>query len=171
MLFSRCVLSERCGGVCCQFHDLNILRAGENWETIVARVTICILQCLRPADARDAGYPLYLLWQRWCRGCRVHRGRAAEHGARLSCKPRRRVLSSEHSVRSGDGSHPTPTPGTRSNPQPQHFHLATIIDTLTESVLRDIVLLILVIIIICNSAIILSLTTRGNDRQMVLTNY
>ena len=29
MLFSRCVLSERCGGACCQFHDLNILWAGE----------------------------------------------------------------------------------------------------------------------------------------------
>ena len=46
--------------------------------------------------------------------CRVHRGRAAEHGARLSRKPRRRVLSSKHGVRSGDGSQPTPTPSTTS---------------------------------------------------------
>ena len=58
----------------------------------------------------------------------------------------------------------------------EHFHLATIIDTLTESSvcceIRDMVLVILVIVmIICNTAIILSLFSRCNDRQLVLTHY
>ena len=99
-------------------------------DIVAERVTICIY-CSISVQQMLAMQGIHSICSD--RGGRVHRGRAAEHGARLSCKPRRRVLSSEHSVRSGDGSHPTPTPGTRSNPQPQHFHLATIIDTLTES--------------------------------------